>query len=76
MSGWVPSLSLLERKDKIVVVLLHPGFKCVTEIDTVLKRRFVSFKVTPSNEKVVCVYAPRGHNTRKQLAGGHFFKGL
>ena len=51
-------------------------FKCATEIDTVLKRRFVSFKVTPSNEKVVCVYAPRGHNTRKQIAGGHFFEGV
>ena len=36
----------------------------------------MSFKVTPSKEKVVCVYAPRGHNTRKQMAGGHFFEGL
>ena len=70
MSGWVPSLSLLERKDKIVVVLLHPGFKCVTEIDTVLKRRFVSFKVTPSNEKVYVFMPLEGITPESSWLGG------
>ena len=38
--------------------------------------RFVSFKVTPSNDRVLCIYAPSGHSTREQLARGHFFEGL
>ena len=48
----------------------------VTEVDTDPKERFVSFKVTPSNDKVLCVYAPLGHSTREQLARGRFFEGV
>ena len=36
----------------------------------------MSFKVTPSNDKVLCVYAPSGYSTREQLARGRFFEGL
>ena len=36
----------------------------------------MSFKVTPSNDKVLCVYAPLGHSTREQLARGRFFEGV
>ena len=39
----------------------------------------MSFKVTPSNDKVFmcfCVYAPLGHSTREQLARGRFFEGV
>ena len=30
----------------------------------------------PSNDRVLCVYVPSGHSTRKQLASGRFFQGL
>ena len=34
------------------------------------------FIVTPSNDRVLCVYASLEHNTREQLARGYFFKEL
>ena len=46
------------------------------KIDTDAKGRFVSFKVTPSNGRVLCVYVPSGCNTREQLDSGCFFEGL
>ena len=42
---------------KGLLVLLHLGLEGVTEVDTDPKGRFVSFKITPSNERVLCVYA-------------------
>ena len=57
-------------------VLLHPGLEGVTEVETDPKRRFVSFEVTPSDDRVLCIYAPSGRNTREQLARAHFFEGL
>ena len=36
----------------------------------------MSFKLTPSNDRVLCVYAPSGYNTREQLDRGRFFEGL
>ena len=36
----------------------------------------MSFKLTPSNDRVLCVYAPSGYNTRDQLDRGRFFEGL
>ena len=59
-----------------LLVLLHLGLEGVTEVATDPKGRFVSFKVTPSNDRVLCVYAPSGHSTREQLARGCFFEGL
>ena len=41
---------------KGLLVLLHLGLEGVTEIDTDTKGRFVSFKVTPANDRVLCVY--------------------
>ena len=49
--------SLLEIIPKELLVLLHPGLEGITEVDTDPKGRFVSFKVTPSNDRVLCVYA-------------------
>ena len=46
------------------------------EVDTDLKSRFVSFKVTPSNDRVVCGYTTSGHCIREQLVRGCFFQGL
>ena len=42
---------------KGLVVLPPLRLEGVTEVDTDPKRRFVSFKVTPSNDAVLCVYA-------------------
>ena len=60
---------------KRLVVLLHPDLEGVTEVDTDPKRRFLLFRFTTSNDRVICVYAPSGHNTREELANGHFFEG-
>ena len=57
-----------------LLVLLHLGLEGVTKVDTDPKRRFTSFKVIPSNDRVLCVCAPWGHRTR--LAKGGFFEGL
>ena len=42
---------------KRLLVLLNLGLEGVTKVDTDPKGRFVSFKVTPSNDRVLCVYA-------------------
>ena len=57
-----------------MLFLLHLGLEGITEVDTDPKGRFVSFKVTPSNESSPC--APSGYSTREQLARGRFFEGL
>ena len=36
----------------------------------------MSFKVAPSNDRVLCIYAPSGHSNREQLVRGRFFEGL
>ena len=59
-----------------MLVLLHPGFDDVTEVDIDPKVRFVSFKIAPLNDRVFCAYAPSGHSTREQLARERFFEGL
>ena len=61
---------------KGLLVLLHLGLEGITEVNTDSKGRFVSFKVTLSNDRVLCVYAPSGDSAREQLARGHFFEGL
>ena len=45
-----------DSRTKGLLVLLHLGLEGVTEVDTDPKGRFVSFKVTPSNDRVLCVY--------------------
>ena len=55
---------------------LHPGLEGVTEVDTDPKERFVSFKITLSNNRFLCVCAPSGHCTREQLIKGRFFEEL
>ena len=57
----------------------HPdelGLEGVTEVDTDPKGRFMSFKVTPSNDRFLCFYVLSEHSTREQLSRGRFFKGL
>ena len=43
---------------KAFIAQLHPGFEGVTEVDTAPKGRFVPFKVTLSNNRVLCFCAP------------------
>ena len=38
--------------------------------------RFVPFKFTPSNDRVLCAYAPLEYGTREQLDKGRFLEGL
>ena len=72
---WVASFSLLEILiQKGMLSLLHLDLEGVTEVDTDLKERSVSFKVTTFNESSVC--SPSGYSTREQLARGCFFEGL
>ena len=40
------------------IAQLHPGLEGVTEVDTGPKGRFVSLKVTLSNNRVLCFCAP------------------
>ena len=62
---------------KGLLVLLHLGLEGVTEVDTDLKGRFVSFKVTPSNDRVFCVYALGVAPGNTCLEGvSRFFEGL
>ena len=54
----------------------HPGLEGVTEVDTDPKGRFVLFRVTLYNNKVLWVSATSGHNTREQLVRGRSFDRL
>ena len=40
------------------------------------KRRFVSFKFTPFNDRVFCDFVLSGYSTREKLDRGRFFEGL
>ena len=46
------------------------------KVGTDPKGKFVSFKLTLSNDRVLCVYAPSGYSTRGQLNRGRFSEGL
>ena len=61
---------------KEFVAQLHPGLEGVTEVDTDPKGRFVSFKVTLSNNRVLSFCAPSRHSPREQLVKGCFFERL
>ena len=61
---------------KGMLVLLHPSFDYVSDIETDPRGRFVSFKVAPSDDRVFCIYALSGHNNRQQLARGRSFEAL
>ena len=61
---------------KGLLVLLHLGLEGITEVDTDSKGMFVSFKVTPSNDRGLCVYAPSGYCSREELVRRRFSEGL
>ena len=53
-----------------------PCFIWNLKVETAPKGRFVSFKFTSSNDRVICVYSPLGYSTREQLDRGRFFEGI
>ena len=61
---------------KGLIAQLHPGLEDVTKVDNDPKGRFVSSKVTLSNNRVLCFCVSSRHNTRKQLVRGRFFEKL
>ena len=70
--GWTLSFFLQESHTEGLLLLIH----VVNTGHTDPKERFVSIKVTPSNDRVLYVYVLSGYNTSKLLARGCFFKGL
>ena len=61
---------------KGLLFLLHMGVEGISEVGTDQKGRIVSFKITLSNDCVLCVYVPYVHSTRGQLAMTRFFERL
>ena len=61
---------------KGLLSLLHLDLEGATEVDINPKGRFVSFKVSPSNDKVLCIYGSSWYSSREQLARGRFFEWL
>ena len=75
-NNWLGSIffSPGDSHTKGMLFVLHLGLEGITAVDTDPEGRFVSFKVTTSNESSVC--ASSGYSTREQLARGRFFEGL
>ena len=59
-----------------MLVLLHLGLADITEFDNDPEGIFGIFKATPSNDRVLYVYAPSGYSTSEQLTRGRFFEVL
>ena len=60
MNNWLSPVFHYPRNihTKGLLGQLRPGLEGVTEVDTNPKGRFVSFKITFSNNRVLCVCAP------------------
>ena len=69
-------LSPGESHVKWLLIVLHLGPETITVVGINQKARFVFFKVTASNDRVLCIYAPSGYSTRGQLPRESFFKEL
>ena len=66
-----------ESHQKGLLFLLQLGLEGIPEVDTNSKGVFCPLRYSsPSNDRVLCIYAPSGYSTRRQLARGCFFKGL
>ena len=61
---------------KGLLFLFHQGLEGITEAETDPKGRFMSIKVTLSNDRVLCVYPSSAYSTREHVASGRFFEGL
>ena len=65
-----------DKHTKRLLVLLYRDLEGVIDDDTGPKLGLMSFKITSSNDRVLCVYSPSRHNSKEQLSKGHFFEGL
>ena len=65
-----------DRHTKRLLVLLYRHLEGVIDDDTDPKEGLISFKITSSDDGVLCVYSPSRHNTKEQLSKGHFLEGL
>ena len=70
---WSPSFFPGDSHTKGMLFLLHLSLKGVTELDTVPKRRFVTFKVTTSNKSFLFVPL-QGIAPENSWLGGTFLK--
>ena len=61
---------------KGLLVLFYLGLEGINDFDINPKGRFVSVKLTPSNNRVPCIYALSVYITRKHLGRGNFLKEL
>ena len=59
-----------------MLALRHLGLEDISEVYEDPKWRFVSFRLTLSNDRVICVYTPLRYNTREWLTRGCFFEEL
>ena len=77
-NNWLGPILISPRDtfSKGILILLHPGFPNVTEVDSDPNGRFTSFKVAPSDDRILCVYATSGHSNREQLIRRRFFEEL
>ena len=75
-NNWLGSIffSAVDSQSEELVALLYLVLATITDVDTDLRGRFVSFKVTPSNDRVLCVYVSSMYRTREQIARGRFFE--
>ena len=73
-NNWLGSIFLSPGRShtKGVIAQLHSGLEGVTDP----KRRFVSYKVTLSNNRVLCFCIHSRHNIREQPVRGRFFESL
>ena len=74
-NNWLGSIIFptTDSHTKGMLLLLHLSLERITEVDTDPKERFVSFKVTPSNDRVLSL---QGIESESSWLGGHFFDGL
>ena len=65
--------STADSHTKGMLFLLHLSLEGITEVGTDPNERFVSFKVTLSNDRVLSLH---GIKPESSWLGGHFLKGL
>ena len=77
-NNWLGPIFFSPRSShtKGLIAQLDPCLEGVSEVDTDPKGRFVSFKVTLSNNRVLCFSASSRHNIREQLVKERFFERL
>ena len=75
LEAWSGTLVLQKPNTDIKTLIeIHINHNQIHHTKIIEWGGFVSFTVTPSNKKVLCVYSPSGHSTRKQMSSGRVLK--